>query len=63
MIKEAVKETITEMMRRDYIYLQDLADLAELERRYQKLNLTRQQRIIINDYIACLNKISFVIEK
>lgn len=37
----------------DEIYLKDSKDLDELEERYSNLNLTKEQRIIVNDYIAC----------
>lgn len=37
----------------DSIYQNDLNDKKELERRYESLTLTREQRMVINDYIAC----------
>lgn len=38
----------------DEDYKNDLADSEELEKRYESLNLEDKDRIIINDYIACL---------
>lgn len=38
----------------DVDYKNDLADSEELEKRYESLNLEDKDRIIINDYIACL---------
>lgn len=38
----------------DKDYKNDLADSEELEKRYESLNLEDKDRIVINDYIACL---------
>lgn len=38
----------------DEDYKNDLADSEELEKRYESLNLEDKDRIVINDYIACL---------
>lgn len=38
----------------DERYLKDKKDADELEDRYNALNLEEKDRIIINDYIACL---------
>lgn len=38
----------------DEIYLNDRRDENELEQRYESLDLTREQRIIINDYMPVL---------
>lgn len=43
-----------DILQNDAIYTQDLLDLDELEDRYLNLDLSQQQRRIINDYIACL---------
>ena len=37
----------------DEIYLNDRRDEDELERRYENLALTKEQKIIINDYVDC----------
>lgn len=42
----------------DEIYLNDRRDEDELEQRYESLGLTREQRIIINDYIACASTVN-----
>lgn len=39
----------------DEVYKQDCADLADLEERYEALDLDKHDRMIINDYIACMN--------
>ena len=46
-----IKENIS---RKDAYICQDNNDLAELERRYEKLNLPHKVRRIIDDYIACI---------
>lgn len=38
----------------DETYLKDLADSEELEKRYNSLNLEEKDKMVINDYIACL---------
>ena len=37
----------------DEVYLKDSQDLNELEERYTNLELSKEQRMIVNDYIAC----------
>ena len=37
----------------DEIYLNDCEDANELEQRYENLDLTKEQRTLINDYVAC----------
>ena len=37
----------------DETYLNDRRDEHELERQYENLDLTKEQRKLINDYIAC----------
>ena len=41
----------------DDVYKQDCADLADLEERYEALELDKHDRMIINDYIACLQTV------
>ena len=41
----------------DEVYKQDCADLADLEERYEALELDKHDRMIINDYIACLQTV------
>ena len=42
----------------DEIYLNDLKDENELEQRYEKLDLTKAQRKVINDYMACATTVN-----
>ncbi|WP_275443546.1 hypothetical protein [Petralouisia muris] len=37
----------------DEIYLNDRRDEKELEKRYENLDLTKGQKKVINDYVAC----------
>lgn len=38
----------------DKLYMRDLEDSEELEKRYDALSLDKKERILINDYIGCL---------
>lgn len=38
----------------DTIYQQDCKDLSELEDRVDQLELTKEQRMVIDDYVACM---------
>ena len=38
---------------KDEIYLNDIKDENELGQRYENLDLTKGQRQVINDYVAC----------
>ena len=42
----------------DKTYKADREAENELEQRYESLDLTREQRIIINDYIACASTVN-----
>ena len=37
----------------DETYLNDRRDEKELERRYENLDLTKEQKKVMNDYVAC----------
>ncbi len=37
----------------DETYLNDRRDEKELERRYENFDLTKEQKKVINDYVAC----------
>lgn len=39
----------------DAIYLNDRRDERELEQRYKNLDLAKEQRKVINDYVVCLS--------
>lgn len=47
-----------EMAMADEIYKADREAENELEKRYENLGLTREQRIIVNDYIACTSTVN-----
>lgn len=42
----------------DEIYLNDIKDENELEQRYKSLDLTKEKKIIINDYVACATTVN-----
>lgn len=43
---------------KDEVYKADREAENELEKRYESLGLTREQRIIVNDYIACTSTVN-----
>ena len=43
-----------ELCMSDIIYQGDHEDERELEQRYIELDLTRRQRLLVNDYVACM---------
>ena len=51
-------ESRDEMAMADEMYKADREAEDELEKRYESLDLTREQRIIINDYIACTSTVN-----
>lgn len=51
-------ESRDEMAMSDEIYKADREAENELEKRYESLSLTREQRIIVNDYIACTSTVN-----
>lgn len=61
LIEELIKKGMGNLMDRsrdalawaDETYLNDRRDEHELERQYENLDLTKEQRKLINDYIAC----------
>ena len=42
----------------DEVYLNDCKDADLLERQYEKLDLTQEQKMLINDYMACNSTVS-----
>ena len=61
LIEELIKKGMGNSMDRsrdalawaDETYLNDRRDEKELERRYENLDLTKGQKKVINDYVAC----------
>lgn len=53
-LEEKMMKLKEDISRKDAYICQDNNDLAELERRYEKLNLPHKVRRIIDDYIACI---------
>lgn len=57
-IGEGISKTRDEMIKEDEIYNSDIRDMEELESRYEQLNLLKEEKRIIDDYIACKETIS-----
>ena len=53
-VGDLMDQTRDTILKEDSIHLQNEADLAELENRYMSLKLERHDRMVVNDYIACL---------
>lgn len=51
---DQMTESIQEFLAADEVYATDLKDLAVLEQRCDELPLAYLARLVINDYIACL---------
>lgn len=47
------QRTFQELLDADNTYQQDLLDETDLEERYRQLDLTKEQRYLINDLLAC----------
>ena len=47
----------SKLMQKDTTYQHDLKDLLELEKRYEQLDLSFDQRIMIGDYLACMQTV------
>ena len=45
------------LMQKDTIYQHDLKDLLELEGRYEQLEISLEHRIMIGDYLACMQTV------
>lgn len=53
-IRDFIDESREKLALEDEAYLIDKRDEDALERRYLELDLPRKQRILIDDYIACM---------
>lgn len=51
---QMMDNSISELLQNDEIYSKDSKDLEELEKKYSKLDLADKDRMLINDYIACI---------
>ena len=51
--RRSMDESREELARADATYNHDLKDEAELDQRYERLSISREQRMVIDDYIAC----------
>lgn len=53
-VEHFMKDTRQDLALSDKAFLRDKADETALEQRYEKLDMPKQQRILVNDYIACV---------
>lgn len=47
-------ESLQSSVLEDEEYLKDIVDETELERRYMDLDIPKAQKLVVNDYIACV---------
>ncbi len=55
---QLMDESRDELAQADKIYQNDRKDEGKLEQRYENLDLSREQRMLINDYIACISTVN-----
>lgn len=53
-MRQFMDKSREELSMSDATYLKDNEDRRKLEQRYMELNLERNQRMLVNDYIACM---------
>lgn len=56
-LAEAIDATRNKICAEDEVYQQDEKDLDELTRKFKNLDLPEHERMIINDYIACIQTV------
>ena len=54
---DLIDSSRAKLLYEDEIYHKDLKDLDELENKYENLPLPQEHRMLINDYLACMNTI------
>lgn len=57
-IRGFMDESKQKLAMEDEIYLNDSEDEEELEQRYMGLSIPREQRRLIDDYIACMKTVN-----
>lgn len=55
MLSELVENRRRDLLEKDPVYWQDRKDLRQLEEKYMALDLSDEQRRLIEDYIGCFN--------
>lgn len=53
-MRQFMDESRKELSMSDKIYLKDRKDERELDERFMELELEKKQRMLVNDYIACM---------
>lgn len=53
-LERFMDRSIQELAMSDETYRKDVRDEKALEERYESLDLTKSQKMLINDYIACM---------
>lgn len=53
-MEQFMEKSRQELCMSDTVYLSDIEDERELEQMYMELDLSRKQRMLVNDYVACM---------
>lgn len=53
-LRNIIDKDTDKLLFSDKLYKKDSKDEDELEKRYSALDLSKQERMVINDYIACI---------
>ena len=53
-MEQFAENTRQELVLSDQVILKDLEDEKNLEQRYEEMDIPREQKMFVNDYIACM---------
>ena len=53
-MEQLAENTRQELVLSDQVILKDLEDEKNLEQRYEEMDIPREQKMFVNDYIACM---------
>jgi len=56
-VRDLIDSSRAKLLCEDETFLKDMKDLKELETKYENLPLPQEHRMLINDYLACMNTI------
>ena len=54
-LEELIDKHVSKKMMQDEMYLKDIEDAKIIENRLEEMNLTVEQKRLIDDYIACMS--------
>ncbi len=54
-LEQFIDKSVSKKIMQDEVYLKDIQDAEEIQKRLDEMNLTVEQKRMIDDYIACMN--------